>query len=194
VSFYANALATRLGFNDVDIELVRFAGILHDIGKIGISDFILNKKGTLDPLEFALIQGHPGIGADMIKSIGFLENVGRLIRYHHERFNGTGYPDGLAFEKIPIGARIISVADAFDAMTCDRVYRPGMSYDEAIRRLIEGKGTQFDPKMVDCFIDVWENVLDNGRLAPQPVRTSGNMAVTTETIAETSSLVAATKE
>lgn len=170
VSHYAGTMAAHAKLPDTEVEQIRFAGILHDIGKIGISDFILNKKGALDAEEYALIQSHPGIGADMIKNIGFLDQVGVYIRHHHERYDGTGYPDKLQGDQIPLGARIIGVADAFDAMTCDRVYRPGMSPEEAISRLKSGRGTQFDAEMVDCFIEVWETVFDNGRQAPLPAR------------------------
>ena len=173
VAFYAEAMATHLKMTDAEIEQIRYAGILHDIGKIGISDFVLNKRGSLSTDEFALIQGHPGIGADMVRSINFLQDVGRIIRHHHEHFNGCGYPDRLQGETIPLGARIIAVADAYDAMTCDRVYRQGMSPEEAMERLVQGSGTQFDPDLVDAFLEVWDKALDGGRLAPRPARNTG---------------------
>ncbi len=104
-----------------EIELLRYAGILHDIGKIGISDAVLNKVGKLTDAEFRLIQSHTTIGARVVKPMGVLRGVSQVIRHHHERYDGRGYPDGLKGEEIPLAARILAVADAFDAMTSDRV-------------------------------------------------------------------------
>lgn len=168
VSLYASTMATYLELPDPYVEQIRFAGILHDIGKIGISDLVLNKKGSLDEKEFALIQGHSVIGAEMLQSIGFMKDVGEIIRHHHERYDGQGYPDGLSGEAIPLGARIMAVADAFDAMTCDRVYRIALLPEEATQRLTAGKGSQFDGKLVDVFVKVWETTFDHGRKAPLP--------------------------
>lgn len=133
--------------------MLRDAGLLHDIGKIGISDTVLNKAGRLTDEEFKLVQTHAIIGEDVVRPIGFLRDVSQVIRHHHERYDGRGYPDGLKGEEIPLAARILAVADAFDAMIHDRVYRAAMSVDEAVAELVKGKGTQFDPQVVDVFIE-----------------------------------------
>jgi putative nucleotidyltransferase with HDIG domain len=136
------------------MELVEYAALLHDIGKIGIKESILNKPGPLSELEFAEIQNHPGIGEQVICKIDFLHEVSVIVRAHHERYDGLGYPDGKKGDEIPLGSRILSVADAYDAMISDRPYRKALSKEEAIRRLIECKDTQFDGQVVDAFIKV----------------------------------------
>lgn len=152
VAKYAVELGRELKLSEHDVEMLHYAGILHDIGKIGISDTVLNKVGKLTDEEFKLIQSHTVIGDRMVRPVTFLRGVAQVIRHHHERYDGRGYPDGIKGEEIPIGARIMAVADAFDAMTYDRVYRAGMSTEKAVDELIKGKGTQFDPKIVDLFV------------------------------------------
>ena len=121
VAEYAAEIAVQMKLPDSEVEMLRYAGVLHDIGKIGISDTVLNKVGKLTDAEFELIQAHTTIGAHVVKPVGFLRGVSQVIRHHHERYDGRGYPDGLKGEEIPLGARIMAVADAFDAMTYDRV-------------------------------------------------------------------------
>src|SRR5690606_4748785 len=132
---------------------IRIAGILHDIGKIGISDLILNKVGKLTDEEFEIVKSHTTIGAQMVRPIGFLQGISLIIKHHHERYGGGGYPEGISGTDIPLGARIMAVADAFDAMTYDRVYRAGLEPDQAVEQLIQGRGTQFDPDVVDIFVN-----------------------------------------
>lgn len=148
------AVARELRIPEDYVELVQFAALLHDIGKVGIREDILNKPGPLTQLEFAEIKQHPAIGEQVIHKIEFLSEVSVIVRAHHERLDGEGYPDGKEGEEIPLGARILSVADAYDAMTSDRPYRKALSHEEAICRLIECKGTQFDGQVVDAFLDV----------------------------------------
>jgi putative two-component system response regulator len=152
------AIACGLGYNDV--RAVRYGGILHDIGKIGISESILLKPGPLTQLEMAQMRLHPGIGARIISQMRFAREVGPIIHGHHENWDGSGYPNGLRNEEIPIGARIIAIVDAYDAMTTDRPYRASLSDAEAIQRLRKARGTQFDPDTLDVFLDL----LTAGRL------------------------------
>ncbi len=152
VAKYAVEIGRELKLSENDLEMLHYAGILHDIGKIGISDTVLNKVGKLTEEEFKLIQMHTEIGDRVVRPVTFLRGVAQVIRHHHERYDGRGYPDRIKGEEIPLGARIMAVADAFDAMTYDRVYRAGMSKEEAVNELIRGKGTQFDPAIVDVFV------------------------------------------
>ncbi|MBI5815511.1 MAG: HD domain-containing protein [Nitrospinae bacterium] len=138
---------SRSGLNDLAA-----AGALHDIGKVGVPDSVLKKPGKLDENEFALIKAHPALGADALKSIRGLKKAATIIRHHHEAYGGGGYPDGLAGEAIPIGARIISVIDAYDAMTSDRAYRKALTPERARQILVENSGKQFDPSIVDLFL------------------------------------------
>jgi putative nucleotidyltransferase with HDIG domain len=151
---YTVVLAKHLGLSDLEIEDVKYAGLLHDIGKIGISEFILNKPSRLTPYEFDEIKKHPAVGAKIIADVPFLQPLVPFVLHHHEFFDGTGYPDGIPGEEIPYGARILSVADVFEAMTSNRPYRKALSPDVAVKTLIAGKGRQFDPQMVDAFLDV----------------------------------------
>lgn len=167
VATYARAMAIRMNLTDEQVDKVYYAGILHDIGKIGISDLVLNKKGRLNADEFDVIKKHPEVGANMVCSIGFLEDVAEIIRYHHKWFDGSGYPADVTTEQIPLGSRIIAVADAFDAMTCDRVYRSRLSAETALQRLENGSGSQFDGQVVQVFKEVWRLDFSNGEMAPE---------------------------
>jgi diguanylate cyclase (GGDEF)-like protein/PAS domain S-box-containing protein len=151
---YAEKTAQRLGMNDFEVDNVRRASMLHDIGKLGISDAILLKPGRLTPEEFEVVKKHPVIGADIISVAGFLRDIVPLILSHHERYDGTGYPRGLKGEEIPLGARVIAVVDVYEALTSDRPYHKAMSKEDAIRIIKEGAGTQFDAKIVDVFLEV----------------------------------------
>ena len=135
------------------LRILRYAGLLHDIGKLAVEDRILRKAGPLTPEEREAIKQHPVVGAAILGSAGSFAALVPAVRHHHERFDGTGYPDGLAGEAIPVEARILAVADAFDAMTSDRPYRPALARDVACERLIRGRGTQFDPGVVDTFLE-----------------------------------------
>ncbi len=151
---YAEKTARRLGMNTQEIDNVRRAAMLHDIGKIGISDGILLKPGKLTPEEYEAVKKHPVIGADIISVAGFLKDIVPLILCHHERWDGAGYPRGLRGEEIPLGARILAVADVYEAVTSDRPYHKAISKQDAIKILKDGAGTQFDANIVDVFLDV----------------------------------------
>jgi diguanylate cyclase (GGDEF)-like protein/putative nucleotidyltransferase with HDIG domain len=145
-------LAERLGLAAEDVAMMRLAGSLHDLGKLAIPEEILRKPGLLTDAERLVLERHPQIGARMLASLG-VEPVAEWVLRHHERWDGTGYPEGLAGEEIPLGARIIFVADAFDAMTCDRVYRDSISDLDAVAELERCAGTQFDPEVVQALVD-----------------------------------------
>lgn len=163
VQAYAVGLARRLGVNDPAVlHAVEAASLLHDMGKLAIPEHILNKPGKLTPSEFEKMKLHAGIGADILSAIHFPYPVVPIVRHHHENWNGTGYPDGLSGVDIPIGARILSVVDCFDALTSDRPYRPALSDEEAVSILLDRRGTMYDPLVVDTFISVHKE------LAPEP--------------------------
>ncbi|HAG49856.1 MAG TPA: hypothetical protein DHU69_01375 [Deltaproteobacteria bacterium] len=148
----ALAIAERLELPEKTKERLKYAAILHDIGKIGIPDNILNKPGKLTDEEYTFIKQHSIRGAEIVKQVDALKLVATIILHHHERWDGSGYPDGLKGEKIPIEARIVSVLDAFDAMTSDRPYRRALTVEVAIAELKRCSGTQFDPKVIDAFM------------------------------------------
>ncbi|MDD2694686.1 MAG: HD-GYP domain-containing protein, partial [Anaerolineales bacterium] len=156
VTAYAQELAVQLGWQGRMLEQFRFGAILHDIGKIFIRESTLLKPGDLNDDEWQEIIMHPATGAEMIKDIPYLEHAVPIVRHHHERWDGKGYPDGLSGNDIPMGARIIAVADSFDAMTIDRPYRHGLSLDQACKEIIACKGKQFDPLVVAAFKRAWE--------------------------------------
>jgi putative nucleotidyltransferase with HDIG domain len=151
---YTVVLAKRLGLPDHELELVKYAGLLHDIGKIGIKESILNKTGRLSVQEFEEIKKHPELGARIISDVPFLKSLVPMVLHHHEFYNGNGYPMRISGTAIPFGARILSVADAFEAMTSDRPYRKSLSNEVAFNILIEERGKQFDPNVVDAFLDI----------------------------------------
>lgn len=136
------------------MENIRQGAILHDLGKIGISDNVLLKKTQLTKKEFDEIKKHPQIAADIIRPIQFMHDIIPLILYHHEHWDGKGYPAGLKGEEIPIGARIISIADVYQALTSNRPYRKAFRKKEAMQMIKENSGTQFDPTIVDIFLKV----------------------------------------
>lgn len=156
VAFYANSLANKTGkFTTEELSSFNYACLLHDIGKVNIPDSILMKPGKLSREEFDIIKTHPTVGAEAIVKVNGLEESIDIIKYHHERWDGKGYPEQLKGEKIPYLSRIVSIADAFDAMTSSRSYRAAMQVEEAYKRILEGKGTQFDPDLVEMFKDVF---------------------------------------
>ena len=143
-----------------DIDLIALAGLLHDIGKIGIPESILDKPGKLTKEEYEIVKRHPEIGAEILSSIRQFEEVVPAIRHHHERYDGRGYPDGLKGEEIPVMARIIAVADAFDAMLSKRPYRDALSLNSAVKELQRNKGSQFDPQIVDILLNIIPDLLN----------------------------------
>jgi HD-GYP domain-containing protein (c-di-GMP phosphodiesterase class II) len=135
---------------------VSTAALLHDIGKIGIPDKVLNKKGKLNEEDWKAIKAHPKLGATIISNIPHLAPCVNSILHHHERWDGGGYPEGLKGEEIPIEARILAIADTFEAMTSARSYRPALSLEKIVKELRQGAGLQFDPKLVEVFIGIVE--------------------------------------
>jgi putative nucleotidyltransferase with HDIG domain len=154
VAKYAHMIAKEMGCTEEELDIVNFAGSLHDIGKIGIRDDILLKPGKLTDEEYEKIKEHPAIGADIISKLGLWDREMEIIRHHHERFDGKGYPDGLKGEQIPKLARILFVADSFDAMASDRAYRKRMETSRVISIIKECAGKQFDPVAVNAFLKV----------------------------------------
>jgi putative nucleotidyltransferase with HDIG domain len=164
VTDYSVIIAEELGLGPDDLRRVRLAGLLHDVGKIGIRDSVLGKPGALNDEEFAVMKSHPTVGAAILKPVNQLAEVVPGVLHHHERFDGRGYPDGLRADEIPLMGRIIGVADAFDAMTSDRVYRPRLSDEVALAELKKHSGTQFDSKMVKAFLAAF----DKGLIVTEP--------------------------
>ena len=156
VNTYAVALAEAIGLSPDEVSKVSTAALLHDIGKIGIPDEVLNKKGELSGENWEAIKAHPRLGANIVCNIPQLIHCANSILHHHERWDGSGYPDGLKGEQIPIEARILAIADSFEAMTSARPYRPALSLEGVVTELREGAGLQFDPKLVEVFIDIIE--------------------------------------
>jgi HD domain len=151
VAAYGVMLAGALGLSPEDCRRIHLAGLLHDVGKVALERSVLHKPGALTDDEWAQVRDHPALSAHIIEGVGRFAAFVPGARHHHERFDGRGYPDGLAGGDIPRDARILAVADAFDAMTSDRSYRPALSHEEALQRLREGAGTQFDPECVRAF-------------------------------------------
>jgi diguanylate cyclase (GGDEF)-like protein/putative nucleotidyltransferase with HDIG domain len=152
VTQLAVGIATVMDLGQEQLETIRRAAMIHDIGKIGVPDVILRKPAGLSPSERRVMEQHVLIGTRILRQLQFLENEIPIVRHHHERWDGRGYPDCLAGDGIPLGARIVAVADALDAMTSERVYRPAHRLHDALRILVEGAGTQFDPKAVDAAL------------------------------------------
>jgi len=149
---WALHVAMELGFDQAALSDLEVAALLHDIGKIGIPDSVLNKPARLTDEEYNLMKKHPEYGWAVLRHVPGMERASLMILHHHESFDGKGYPARLAGEEIPIGSRIVSVIDSFDAMVSNRPYRAGLPVDVAIQRLIDCRGTQFDPHVVDAFL------------------------------------------
>lgn len=154
VAEYAREIARRYGKSEKEQQEIYYMGLLHDIGKIGIPDDIINKTSWLNDEEYDIIKTHPVIGADILKNISEIPGIEVGARWHHEKYDGTGYPDGLRGKNIPEVARIICVADAYDAMTSSRSYRQVLAQDIVREEIEKGKGTQFDPKFADIMLDM----------------------------------------
>ncbi len=158
-------LGREMGLDDEQMRSLEFGSLLHDIGKIGVPDAILRKPARLTEEEWLKMRQHPLHGSAILKGIGFLEGAARVVAQHHEKWDGGGYPLGLRREEIDLNARIFAVADAFDAMTSDRVYRRGRSYEEAVQELARCAGTHFDPRVVEAFARVPRRDWDDLRRA-----------------------------
>ncbi|MDP1809307.1 MAG: HD domain-containing phosphohydrolase [Actinomycetota bacterium] len=152
----SSAIARQLKLSEEQAVRLDRAGELHDIGKIGIPEAILSKPETLTPEEWGIMKKHPVIGAEIISQIPFLKDVAPIVRHHHEHYDGSGYPDGWRGEAIPFEARALAVLDAFDTMISDRPYRHALPVEEALRRLMEASGTQFDPTVVEAFLTLYD--------------------------------------
>ncbi len=158
VARYATEIGRKMQLDYQELELLRYVGILHDIGKIGIRDAILKKPGRFTAEEYEEMKKHPSIGAGIIAGIKTLGTASSWVRHHHERYDGSGFPDHLQDGNIPLGARIIAVADSLDAITSKRVYKPAMGWDTAIGEMQRCSGTQFDPEIVRVFVSVVDSL------------------------------------
>src|SRR5207244_7114886 len=172
VQLYAVGLARALGVSERDIQGVKTAALLHDIGKLAVPEHILSKPGPLTPEEFQKIRAHPKVGADIISAVPFPYPVSPLILSHHERWDGKGYPTGLKGEDIPLGARILSVVDYFDALMAERPYHKAMSFDAAIGLLQQEAGKGLDPAVVAKFIELIPGMQEEAVRLEQAVRRS----------------------
>ncbi len=154
VAVYAEAIAVKMGLPQKEQDLIIKAALVHDIGKVGVMDAIIGKQGPLTDEEYRLVKQHPDIGAEILGLMEGFEELVPLVRYHHERWDGRGYPMGLKEEDIPLGARILAVADTVDAMFSDRPYRKSPTYDQVMEELLRCMGAQFDPKVVQAFFNI----------------------------------------
>jgi putative nucleotidyltransferase with HDIG domain len=185
VQVYAVGLAKSMGVTDEpQIRAIEAAALLHDMGKLAVPEYILNKPGPLTPAEFEKMKLHASVGADILSAIPFPYPVVPIVRHHHENWNGTGYPDQLSAAEIPIGARILAVVDCYDALTSDRPYRPRLSDKDAIRILIERRGTMYDPLVVDMFMHVYGTL--SAEVEHQHTSSSSLQAITEASISPSS--------
>jgi len=152
-------LGSLLGLKYTDLELVHMAAHLHDIGKIGVPDYVLHKKGKLTDDEWLLMKEHPKIGYNILSKTDSLKCIAKIILHHHEKFNGTGYPNKLKGNEIPFNSRIITVCDSIDAMLSNRPYRSALSYNYCKEEIIKNSGIIYDPNIVDCLIENWDNII-----------------------------------
>ncbi|HUQ23306.1 MAG TPA: HD-GYP domain-containing protein [Gaiellaceae bacterium] len=157
VTLIAEGLARRLGWRGEKLEALRLGGSLHDVGKIAVDSKVLRKPGPLTEQELAEIRTHPRAGARLIEAVEDFRPALPYVLHHHERWDGGGYPDGLRGEEIPVEGRLLGVADAFDAMTSDRSYRPALTVDQALAELERCAGTQFDPELTETFVEGWRS-------------------------------------
>ena len=181
VQTYALGLASKMGVTDPELlRAIEAAALLHDMGKLAVPEYILNKPGPLTPAEFDKMKLHASVGADILSAIDFPYPVVPIVRHHHENWNGTGYPDGISGTDIPIGARILSVVDCFDALTSDRPYRPRLSDREALDILAARRGTMYDPLVVDTFASVHNEIapLEAAQTEAAPLRAITDAAST----------------
>lgn len=160
VSEYSVLIGKKLGLSNEDIRRLEIGGLFHDIGKIGVPDSILQKEGKLSEDEYSEIKNHPTIGAHILSTASIFQDILPIVKYHHERFDGKGYPEQLSGEKIPYLARITAVADTFDAMTSRRSYRDSLPIETVISEMEKCCGSQFDPKIAQVFIDILKNDFD----------------------------------
>jgi putative nucleotidyltransferase with HDIG domain len=192
VQRYTMALAKALGVeDDKQLDALKAAALLHDTGKLAVPEYILNKPGPLTPAEFERMKVHAAVGADILKSINFPYPVEPMVRHHHENWNGSGYPDGIKGQQIPVGARILSVVDCYDALTSDRPYRPRYSRQHAEQVLRERRGTWYDPWVVDAFLKILDKL---EREEIEETKTSGSEATALPLPAQLDVITATTAE
>ena len=160
VTNYSLQIARMMDYSRRDLRTMETAGRIHDVGKIGVRDAILNKPGPLTREEYEIMKTHMTIGPNLVAGLDFLKDAAPIAFAHHERWDGKGYPQGLAGKDIPLGGRIMAVADAYDAMTSDRPYRKGMPKEKAMRIFRKGAGTQWDARIVDIFLRSLEEIDD----------------------------------
>jgi len=151
VSWLSIQIARQAGLSGAEIEEIRLARLLHDIGKMHVPWHVLNKPALLTPEEFEVMKSHSACGEEMLRPFG-MRTVERIVRHHHERYDGKGYPDGLTEERIPVGARIVALAEAFDDMVSDQPYKSARTFEEALNEIRRCSGTQFDPKIAEAFL------------------------------------------
>jgi putative nucleotidyltransferase with HDIG domain len=172
VTEFTLKMAGKMGFSDKEISDLELASLLHDVGKIAVPENILNKPGRLTEQEFALIKEHPSRGEGILRPVIELKEIARVVRAHHEHYDGSGYPDGLKGQEIPLGARIMAVADAYDSITSQRPYRKAASHRYAVKEIIRSSGTQFDPEVVEHFLEVSNTLVQE----PDPGAAKGGEA------------------
>lgn len=176
MSEWGVALAEEMGLSPGRVRDIRIAALLHDIGKVTVSEGILNKPGKLTRREFDSIKDHPIVGSTLVSQVRGFERLAKIVRHHHERFDGTGYPDGLAGEDIPPESRILSVLDVFDALTHERSYRNALSNAEALTEIERGAATQFDPMVVKAFLALLKKRGDGLRAPAQAASKDRSLA------------------
>lgn len=172
VAKYALAIGNKMDLTDSEIEELQIAALLHDIGKIGIREEVLNKPTKLNDLEYRHIKQHPGIAYQIIGRIPGIERVAKIVLHHHERYDGQGYPEGLKGDEIPLGARILAVADTFDAMSSNRSYRNALPLDAIKQELLRNSGIQFDPGILGVFIELFDSLDFKSSLPESPYANS----------------------
>ena len=160
VAAYGMELAGAAGLEIEDSPQIEFGFLLHDVGKVAVPDAILFKSSSLTEEEYSLVRRHPVIGTEILRDVDFLGEGKLVVRHHHERWDGQGYPDGLAGETIPLAARVFAVADALDALTTDRPYRPASSFEAARKEVYAGNGTQFDPAVVAAYREIPDSTFE----------------------------------
>jgi putative nucleotidyltransferase with HDIG domain len=156
VTVFAQAMAKRIGLDQERVSVLRLGALLHDIGKLAVPSSVLLKPGPLSEAEFGVMRRHPAAGARMLRSLGAPDTILPVVLHHHERWDGSGYPTGCGGKEIPLEARVLCVADSFDAMTSNRPYRAPWKPDEALEELERCAGSQFDREVVDAFAGAWE--------------------------------------
>ncbi len=181
----AVAVARAMGMSESAIREVQLAGFLHDVGKIGIPDDILTKQGPLTPEEWTIMERHTVFGYEILDPVPIAEGIKLAVRHSHERWDGRGYPDGLSGEQIPLAARVIAVADAYEALTTERSYRPAQSPQKAVEAIKRNAGVQFDPKVVEAFLSVWRQAtaLQGSRVRSSIEETSSQRPVRSQRVA-----------